>query len=61
MTAEEILKKAKWNNNTIYGMQITFEVNEKRSISVPMTKEGMTREQAEAVLVEAVQKELGND
>lgn len=56
MEASEIIKNAKWNKNTIYQDQIEYIGSDGRIVSVIRSKEGMTRQEAEEILVERVQE-----
>lgn len=55
MTAKQILEKSSWNKDTAYQDQITFVGDDGFKISVPRTKEGMLRKEAEETLIEVVQ------
>ena len=59
MDAKKILEKARWNKDTTFVDQISFVGDDGYQISVPRTKEGMTRKEAEEILVEAVQERYG--
>lgn len=60
MTPKDILEKAKWNKDTCWMDQIMFVGPDGYEISVPRTKEGMTRREAEDILVEQVQERYGS-
>ena len=55
MSPKEILEKASWNKDTAYVDQITFVGDDGFKISIPRSKEGMSRKEAEDALIEAVQ------
>ncbi len=58
-TRQKILEKAVWNKATGYQDQLTYTFEDGYEISVPRTKEGMTRFEIEDTLVEAVKERLG--
>ena len=58
-TDSQILKKAKWNNDTIYTSQITYECDDGYKISAVYTEGNNTRTAAEHDLVTAVLEHLG--
>lgn len=55
MSPKQILEKSSWNKDTTYVDQITFVGDDGFKISVPRSKEGMLRKEAEEILIEVVQ------
>ena len=58
-TPQQILKKAKWDNNTVYTSQITYECDDGYKISAVYTEGNNTRADTERNLVNAVLEHLG--
>lgn len=58
LSRKEILDKAKWNKDTAYIDQLTYIFDDGFQISVPRSKEGMTRWEIEEILVDEVNEYL---
>lgn len=58
LSRKEILEKAKWNKDTGYPDQLTYVFDDGFQISVPRSKEGMTRWEVEETLVDEVNEYL---